>query len=130
MHLHIFLTIFLLLKKIVVCLYNFNQAALIKITHNIIFVNKNKKVTLRIIAENNRGHFINLHNIITVNNIGRIEIHKTFLRLINMESKNKIVTVTLIVKYQSLPENIFPKLLMNPYRNITRKIELFNMVVQ
>ena len=71
------------------------------------FVNSNQPVPLRIIVFNNRGHLINLHSIITANNIRRIELQKMLLCLINTEVKNNITMVTLIVEYQNPPENIF-----------------------
>ena len=83
-----------------------------------------------ITLENNRGHFINLHNIMTVNNIGRIEMHKTFLFKIHMIVKINIMMVTFIVEYQHPPENMFPLSLINPHRNITCKMDLFLLEVQ
>ena len=53
--------------------------------------------------ENKRGRFINLHNIITVNDIGIIELHKELLCLIHRkEKKSIVVTFTIGIPTSSI----------------------------
>ena len=61
--------------------------SILKITQNAIGLNGNQPMPPMILVDNNRGHSINLYNIMTVKNIGRIKIHKKLLHLRHTEVK-------------------------------------------
>ena len=61
-----------------------NHTRLLKMNQNSSGVHKKKAVPPRIIVENNRLHFIQPQNIVTMNNIDIICIHPPLLNIIHI----------------------------------------------
>ena len=60
----------------------------------------------KIILENNIGHKINPQNIVTVNNISRVDKDQPLLHIIHMEVNHPSIAETFTVVYLLYPVNL------------------------
>ena len=60
---------------------------------------------------NNRGHIINLHNIVTVNNISIVDKNQPLLHVIHTEANHHSIVETFIVVYLLLSRKFVPIIL-------------------